>query len=370
MSDRQQNEGPDQYILSQPRPWPFSRSELTAGLRRFTGDSLLQIDRIEPADIPQQRPSIGRIRGLSATCKGKGGSEETFHLVLKEPQGTTRTGTAGVGLREVSVYRVMSEQIPVPVPQLLAAHALGDWLVLKLLPPGKEPSQWTAAEYLLAIQNLVALHDKFWNLDADLSIYTWLARPLDSDFDIYVRAAANGVGHMVDDPPPALFARDPQLANLFGRLVLHADKLVAPLHKTPGTLIHGDFWPGNLHIDLQGTLTALDWQQAGIGPGILDLVTFLQASRWWFDPLPIPEEDIIAAYRESLAAANGHRWDAAEWEILWDHGLMWTFVAHWIDLVAAIPESLVETRLVSFEEIWLSPLRKAAERRRIPEAIE
>jgi hypothetical protein len=347
------------FLLSDPRPWAFSRSELTAGLRRITGDPKLTLDTIQDYDIPKKRPSIGRIRGLQVTCKGEK-EEHTFNLVLKEPIGTTRTGTAGVGLREVSVYRVLADQLPVRIPELLAAHPLGEWLVLKLLPPGRDPEHWTAAEYYSAIDHLIALHDRFWDLGADLTIYNWLSRPLDSDFAIYVKAAAAGVGHLVDDSPPALFSKDPKLAQLLSRLVLHADKIATRLQDAPATMIHGDYWPGNIHMEKNGTLTVFDWQQAGIGPGILDLINFIQASRWWFDPLPIQAEDIVAHYRQGLAEAIGYTWNEADWQTLWAYGLLWTFLANWIDLIVAIPDSLVETRFAHFEDVWLKPLRTAA----------
>ncbi len=349
------------YLLSDPRPWAFSRSELTAGLRRHTGDSNLQVQEIEDYDLPQQRPSIGRIRGLKVSCHGRKG-DYTFKLVLKEPQGTTRTGTAGVGLREVSVYRHLMDQLPVQTPQLMAAHPLGEWLILDLLPLGKEPARWTADDYRLALDQMIALHDRFWNLGEDLTIYNWLARPLDADFEIYVEAAANGVKRLVDSSPTHLLGRDPALSQMIGRLVLRADEIAAALSVTPATLIHGDFWPGNILIQKNENLILYDWQHTGISPPVLELVTFVQASRWWFDPLPLSPQDIIHHYRAGLSRVNGYTWDDAEWAALWDHGLMWIFLAHWIDLVAATPESLIETRFGQFERVWLKPLREAAKR--------
>ena len=365
-----ENNDPDpapNILLTDPRPWPFSRSELMAGIRRLTGDPKLQLDEIRKYDIPHRRPSIGRIRGLEVTCQGEK-EKQTYHLVLKEPQGTTRTGTAGVGLREVSVYQVLADQLPVGTPRLISAHPLGDWMVMELLPPGRLHQIWTAEDYKLALDELIVLHDRFWGLGVDLTIYNWLARPLDSDFDIYVRAAASGVEYLIDDAPPALFARDPQLAQLLGRLVVHADQIAAPLNQAPATFIHGDYWPGNLHLDEAGNLTIIDWQPSGIAPGGLDLVTFIQMSRWWFDPLPLSVEEIVDYYRNGIAQSVGQVWDEPDWEALWDYALLWTFIAHWIDLVVAIPESLVEARLPYFEDIWLAPLRLAAQRQNIPEA--
>jgi hypothetical protein len=117
-----------------------------------------------------------------------------------------------------------------------------------------------------------------------------------------------------------------------------------------------------MHMHQEGSLTVYDWQHAGIGPGVLDLVTFLQDSLWWFDPLPLKPQDLVAHYRQELAAAGGHIWPDQDWERLWECALLWNFLAHWIDLLAAIPASLVETRYDLFERVWLEPLRLAADR--------
>ena len=46
MSDNPQNEF-DFPLVDDPRPWAFSQAELTAGLRRQTGDPSLKITRLE-----------------------------------------------------------------------------------------------------------------------------------------------------------------------------------------------------------------------------------------------------------------------------------------------------------------------------------
>ena len=72
--------------------------------------------------------------------------------------------------------------------------------------------------------------------------------------------------------------------------------------------------------------------------------------------------------RHGLAQASGYQWEAASWQATWDYGLLWTFLANWIDLIAAIPDSVWETRYEQFITIWLNPLREAAARRGLPEA--
>jgi len=69
-------------LLKEPRPWAFSLGELTAGLRRRSGDPKLQVQEIESYDVVNLRPSIGRVRGLVVHASGNAG-EQVFQLVLK-----------------------------------------------------------------------------------------------------------------------------------------------------------------------------------------------------------------------------------------------------------------------------------------------
>ncbi|MDX1437808.1 MAG: aminoglycoside phosphotransferase family protein [Anaerolineales bacterium] len=356
---------PGQKNLREPSPWPFDTGEIMAGLRRLTGDPQLAVLEIGDYEIPHQHPSVGQVRGLRVVCSASDG-DQTFHLVLKEPLGTTRVGTAGVGLREVNVYRNLTPQLPLRLPRLVASHPAGDWLVLELTATGEDPQNWSAEQYRTAIQSLVILHDRFWGLGQDLTVYNWLSRPLTADFDIYLQAARAGVEQIASNRPAALLDWDASFPDTLEKLVAHAAEIARALQRTPFTLLHGDYWPGNLQFNEQGQLVVYDWQKAGIGPATLDIVRFIQASRWWFDPLPLPADEMVAHYRSSLAEANNLTWSEAEWQAEWDNSLLWTFITGWIDLLAATPESLLETRRIELEEIWLNPLRDAATRQRIP----
>jgi hypothetical protein len=55
-------------------------------------------------------------------------------------------------------------------------------------------------------------------------------------------------------------------------------------------------------------------------------------------------------------------WSEADWGRLWDHALMWRFLQEWLDLIAATPGPLLETRAQQLERIWLDPLGRAIER--------
>jgi hypothetical protein len=351
-----------QPLIDDPRPWAFTRAALTAGLRAYTNDSSLVINNLHEMTIPWRRASIGRIRGLNAACDSADG-KQFFRLVVKEPQGATRAGTAGAGLREVFFYRTLSEQLPVQVPRLLASHPDGDWLIMEMLPLERKPEKWTADDYELAIKQLVSLHDRFWGLGSDLVVYPWLARPLATDYAIYIQAASTGVRKLADNPATNLLVRDPKLIGMITRLVEHADKIAIALRNAPATLLHGDYWPGNITLSTDNLFFVYDWQQASIGPGILDLLHFIQASQWYFDPLPITPQELITSYRSQVAKASHYHWGDAEWDELWDYALLWNFLTNWVDMLVNIPAPVLQTQYLHLRSLWLDPVSAAVDRR-------
>lgn len=349
-------------ILKNPRPWAFSRSELTAGLRRKTGDPSLRIMELEEQDLPDVRPALGRMRGLDAICRGSTG-EYRFALALKETRqvGTTRAGTATPGQREAGFYRDLADQVPVRIPRIFAIDPMGAWFVMERMNPGKKPEGWTRQDYLLATTQLAILHDRFWNLGRDLGVYSWLERPLNSDFEVNVRVATDAIQALAQRSPSRLFTLEPTLEGLFLRMARHADRIASALQRAPDTLLHGDYWPGNIHVDDQGRLTVYDWQQVGIGPAVLDLVAFIQSSLWWFDPLPVDPQAIFLEYRRNLSEKTGTIWANQEWEALLDHARMWIFLVNWIDILASTPAPILETRMQQLEDLWIRPLRASAD---------
>ena len=348
-------------ILNEGRPWPFSRAQLTAGLRNHNSDNKLTIREIKEFDIPDRRPSVGRIRGIELVCQGHAGRSR-YQLVLKEPQGTTRAGMAGVGRREVAFYHNLAEQIPIGVPRLLADQPDGEWMVFEYIQTDLVVDQWTADHYLTATDFLAILHDRFWNLGDDLDIYTWLARPLTRDLEIYLQAATNGTHRLLKRGSLPIFHHETGYLEMLQDLVGHAGYIAQELRKVPATLIHGDYWPGNLIQAQGGNLMALDWQMVGIGPGLFDLVKFIQASLWNNSPLPIPQAELTTRYRNLLAEKNDFSWLEKDWERDWDLALLWIFLTEWVDLFAYIPASILETRQADIQLIWLDPVSEAIKR--------
>jgi hypothetical protein len=92
-------------------------------------------------------------------------------------------------------------------------------------------------------------------------------------------------------------------------------------------------------------------------------VAFVLKSEWWFGELPLMREQIVQGYRERLAEISGYTWDEPLWEELWDHALMWRFLQEWMDLLAASPTTLLETRSEQLEQLWFEPLARAVTNR-------
>jgi hypothetical protein len=342
--------------------WPFTSSDLTAGLRRHLAEPSLQVTEIEDLGVQGLRPAIGRVRALRVHYRTSAG-EGRCSLVVKEPHGTTRTGLAGVGLREVGVYQKLAQHLPFETPRLIAGSPVGDWLLLEALAPMADPESWTPNDYQTAIENLTQLHARFWNLEADLVAFPWLSRPLTADFSVHVTAAANAIEHMVHEGHPGLLTEVPERMRVLAALTMEADRVVEPLRSQPSTLLHGDFWPGNIAILEDRRQVVFDWQLTGVGPGVIDLLVFINKSEWWFDHMPVERESIAAVYRLGVDREIGYRWDEELWSLLWDHALMWRFLQEWVDLLAASPDPILETRAEQLDDVWLEPVARAVSKR-------
>jgi hypothetical protein len=339
-------------------PWPFARGELTAGLRRHLRRPDLTVLDVRPVTVQYQRPSVGRVRGLQVAFQAEG-EEGSCSLVLKEPQGATRAGLAGAGRREVGVYASLAPGLPILSPALITAAPTGDWLVLEAIRPVRPADRWRAEDYWKAVRGLAALHERFWGLRDDLDAFPWLGRPLESDFGVHVAAAAQAIERIVTSGRPEALASRPDRVAMLARLTAQADGIIRPLLALPATLLHGDYWPGNIAIAAQGRQFVIDWQMASVGPGVLDLFTFVTKSQWWFGQLPVDPGEIVECYRGELAERIGATWSEKVWSTLWEHARLWRFLQEWVDLLAATPDAVLGTNVRALEELWLEPVAEA-----------
>src|SRR5262245_22171046 len=178
--------------LVEEQNWPFSRSELTAGLRRFLASNSLRVRDIQPTPLPNHivaSDSAGTtLRAMSVVVQIEG-EEQTLSLLLKEPPVTARGRVlAAVGQREYGVYRKIAKLLPVLVPGFIAGDEDDGWIVLEAVSGLRPPAEWTADDYREAILNIAAMHERFWGAGEALTAFTWLARPLDADLDATINA--------------------------------------------------------------------------------------------------------------------------------------------------------------------------------------
>ena len=64
-----------------------------------------------------------------------------------------------------------------------------------------------------------------------------------------------------------------------------------------------------------------------------------------------------------MRAANGFHWPDEAWNRLWDAALEWAFVSGWVDLLAYIPDTMLDERLPQMKALLFEPYIAAVDRR-------
>jgi hypothetical protein len=176
----------------------------------------------------------------------------------------------------------------------LLMRDVGPWLV----PEGDDPV--TLEQHLGFMDNMAALHARFWGFEDDarlmpathrylyfneLNMATEMARP---DPDAVPRIVVRGWARFADLSP---------LAGPVLGLRAAPWPLIDALGALPQTLLHGDWKMGNLGTDPDGRTVLIDWATTGRGCVTSELTWYLaiNAAR-----LPHSKEDAIAAYRAAL----------------------------------------------------------------------
>lgn len=344
--------------------WPFSRSTLTAGLRRYLAANSLRVLDVQPRTLPNHIAASEKagttLRAMSVEVQIDG-DRQTLALLLKEPPVTARGRVlTAVGQREYGIYRKIAPLLPVLVPGFIAGDENEGWIVLEAVTGLRPSAEWSADDYREAILNMAAMHDRFWGQGEVLVAFPWLARPLTADFDPTVSAIREAVRVLTMNSSPPL--SDTQYLNLFIRLIRLVLAVVGPLRDEPETLVHGDYWPGNIARPLDGRQMVFDWQLAGIGPAILDLVGFVQSSQMNLQPA-MPVDEMIRVYREAHVKSFGQDWEGEQFAPLWDHALIWLFMVHWLGRLATMKADDYARIRERFAIVWLEPVLAAVERR-------
>jgi len=339
--------------------WPFTSIELTAGLRRYLADPTLRVLNVCEEPTEMCLPS-SPTRGVGIDVE-RANHREHYSYLLTQPR-RVRFGLPGWGRREIGFHRTITPPLPFALPEMVIADLDGKWIMLEPYPPRTPISQWSASDYRQAVINLAHFHDRYWALAEDLAVYPWVAFPLTDDFETVCLAAAHAVETIVQSGSlPVLCASLERMAAV-ARLISQADTIARVLQTMPQTLLHGDYWPGNISIDEDGRYVIYDWQTVSVGPGLLDLAAFAIKSQRYCSPMPVDPAELISLYRYSLATIVRQTWTDDEWGRLWDHVMMWRFLQE--QLIEWADPNRVKTaeRDEMLERLWLDPVFRAADR--------
>jgi aminoglycoside phosphotransferase (APT) family kinase protein len=179
-------------------------------------------------------------------------------------------------LREIDTYRLL-ERADLGTPRLYGFLADPEtdryWLLLERIPGVPlwqvgERDVWEAAAEWLA-----RMHEQFRGVHS-----------LTAD-SLLIRDGR----HMTEGMQRALGQATGRTRAMLVRIDAQYDEVIERLKHLPQTLIHGEFFPSNILVDLSLTparIAPVDWEMAGTGTGLLDLAS-LVAGRW-------PEDDQIA----------------------------------------------------------------------------
>lgn len=345
----------------------FFRAKLMAGLRRHLAAPNLKISEIHPRPLPTIIPgSLLSESGTTLSAMAVGviidGEHYSLSLLLKEPPITSDGRVLqAVGQREYGIYNRLAAHLPLLVPALIAGDQYEGWIVLEGVAGMRPVDTWQPEDYYEAVENLVTLHDRFYGAGEDLSVFPYLGRPFDADYQATVIAGAEAGTLLLNSGRLPQFTEEPY-RQLVMRVIQSAERIAAPLLAQTPTLVHGDYWPGNIARLIDGRQMVFDWQMASVAPGILDYVGFVQATLMRVTP-PLSIDELTNFYRAKVEATMHTGWDDPTFALLWDHALLWLFFTRWLGRLATLPPSVYNGLHPLFETVWLAPLCAAAEKR-------
>jgi Phosphotransferase enzyme family len=344
---------------------PFSLNTLETAIRRYLSQPSAQLGEIVPKRLGGGF-SGSPVYRLKVCYYDDVGDQGEVNLVYKE--GTPWGGalTAEAARREVHFYRTLAPHLPVRTPRiLLTAHDAPvegsgphegictgmatrpaplpgfsgpDWVLLEALPTEAVWPQvtWTERHYRGALTALADLHAQWWDRPPDPHKHTWIWTPTGA----HASALAHDAHEALLEIERARWGGDffsPEDLSAWLDITARPTPLLDILNAMPHTLIHGDYWPGNIamrpaaHRDAAeaDAPAVFDWQFAGVGPSSYDLACFHATSRWWFGRLPLSLAEMRRHYLTRLNSLLDTRIDRAFFDLSLDAARAWRFATFW-----------------------------------------
>ena len=262
---------------------------------------------------------------------------------------------------EALFYQLFGDPPGTAIPACHYAHLDGDssWVVIDDVPDHYPSAGWTPGQVDAVIATLARVHAARWNQDAaDLNNGWGVAEPIIPHFlrrsgGAYTwNELRRSEATLFDEGPGAALSRHavqnagrlaPLLLRAANGLVVMRDlggwpgvlgeshlaaaaellddpvPMLAPLLDLPTTLLHGAPHPGHWRSTLFDEHYLVDWSETQIGPGVLDLVEFLEGFPLLHDQqagnhhlrlremTPLLEETLVDTYLLTLSAELGAR---------------------------------------------------------------
>lgn len=344
---------------------PFSVEALQGAISRYLSRPTLSVEEVIPEKLdggvsgsPVFRLTVNYQYSSDPTADAPTAptSNDVLKLVLK--RGTRHTGAilAGSARREASFYRSLAAQLPVRTPRMLltADDIVGeptaplvvdaspsmaqtwdntgfdnDWVLMEALPSDVvwPQSSWTVEHYQAALTALADLHARWWDCPPNAAEYPWVWTPTGRHTDDLICEAREALLLIGQEPWGEQFF-PPERLQAWLRVLDNPACLLDTLTSMPQTLIHGDYWPGNIAMRQDGP-AVFDWQLVGVGPAPYDLACFHSSSRWWFGRLPLSLTEMRSRYLARLNERLGHSVDRYIFDAGMDAARAWRFAVLW-----------------------------------------
>jgi hypothetical protein len=348
---------------------PFSLDALQGALRGYLARPAVDIETI----VPERVGSGARgnpVYRLRVTYRSERGATDTLNLVLKKGIGWADGSMPGSARREAAFYRTLARHLPIKTPRMLLSaddivgeptrplvvHSSGtlgveaggscgptqhgEWILMEALPTEVlwPRASWTAEHYMAALDALADLHAAWWGNPPSQADYPWVWTPAGAHTTSLLEESRAALLEIERTSWGGKFLSRERL-RAWLRVLDDPAVLLDPLTEMPQTLIHGDYWPGNIAVRPDGP-AVFDWQLVGVGPAPYDLACFHSLSRWRFGRVPLSLAEMRNHYLARLNERLGHdeRVDRYALDLGVDASRAWRFAILW-------PPAIVEHRI-------------------------
>lgn len=356
---------------------PFSVEALQGALSRYLSRPTVSIEEVTPEKLgggvsgsPVYRLTVNYRYGTDTASATSPASSDVLKVVLKRGARQTSAILAGSARREASFYRSLAGQLPVRTPRMLltAEDVLGeptaplvidapnsmaqswdglgfdnDWVLMESLPSDVVWPQatWTVEHYRIALTALADLHARWWDCPPNAADYPWVWTPTGQHTESLIREAREALIEIEGQPWAEQFFPGKRL-HAWLDVLDRPSCLLDTLTGMPQTLIHGDYWPGNIAMRADGP-AVFDWQLVGVGPAPYDLACFHSSSRWWFGRLPLSLTEMRSHYLARLNKQLGHNIDRYVFDVGMDAARAWRFAVLWPTVILEHHTGLLAT---------------------------